>query len=38
MLGKLKYEENVTEDMDYILEIYKEFKKNMKKEIWNYKS
>ncbi|NME50772.1 hypothetical protein [Enterococcus cecorum] len=31
MLGKLKYEENVTEDMDYILEIYKEFKKEYEK-------
>lgn len=31
MLGKLKYEENVTEDMDYILEIYKGFKKEYEK-------
>lgn len=27
MLGKLKYEENVTENMDYILLAYKELKK-----------
>ena len=31
MLGKLKYEENVTEDMDYILRVYKDFKKEYEK-------
>ena len=31
MLEKLKYEENLIEDMDYILRVYKDFKKEYEK-------